>query len=238
MIEEKGATTPATGAAPDATAVPKGLEKFSSEGKLDAAKLGEGYLNLEKQSTQTSQKLAEIERTMAMMSAGMYGGGTGDTGRGADQGRSEEEDTVPLTRAEARPVVQGFLELAHPEIAFDHEKGKFKDETFMAELQTFTRSLPVTVKQAIAAGDFTMTDWAIKQFKALKGKAASGAAQAGGGSSVKPNFAEGASPGVQQGGKTYSRSDMRKLMTDNPAEYARIADSELGKAYEEGRVKE
>ncbi len=239
MADEKGATTPAAGAAPDQTALPKGLEKFAgSDGKLDAAKLGEGYLNLEKMSTQTSQKLAEVERTISIMStAGAGGGGIPVAGQGADTGRSEETDTEPITRAEARPVVQGFLEMTHPEIAIDPMTGKFKNEAFIAELKTFTAGLPPQVKEAIRLGDFAMTDWAIRQFKALKSKVQAAGA-AGGDGGVKPNFAEGGSPTNQSGGKTYSRAELQKLMVQNPAEYARIADSELGKAYEEGRVKE
>jgi len=235
---------PITGAAA-AGAVPTELEKFKGvDGQLDVAKLSQGYLETQKMAHEATTKRSEAERAYAVLAeqiggaaaAGAVGAG-GRTREADDDGASEGE---PLTRGEAKPVVQAFIELVHPEVAIDPATNAPKDQKFYDGLIGYVKTLPLSVKQAILAGDFSAQDWAIKQYKAVRGvshAAGSSAGVGGSAGSEKPNFIEGGSPGGGAGKKQWTHEEIQQLARQNPGEYAKLADTEIAQAYDEGRVK-
>lgn len=236
-MEDVKPTTPSAGAG----AVPKELEKFKgSDGKLDAEKMAQSYLEAQKMAHEATEGRAAAERAYAALTEQIERSGVrpdAGPGRGADAGDDGGSDE-PLTRADARPVVTAFIELIHPEVAVDPATGKPKDEKFFDGLKRYVATLPLPVKQAIVAGDFSAQDWAIKQYKAVMGGAGKAGPAAGSQpSGEKPNFIEGATPGGGDGKKTWTVAEIRQLAAQNPKEYARLADTEIAEAYKEGRVK-
>jgi hypothetical protein len=225
--------------------IPKELEKFKgTDGKLDYTKLSQGYLDAEKKATQESQKRAEAERAYnialtgfgAGSAAAPSGSATEDRGSATDVG-NEVDDDDPVTNKAAKPVVQTLLVLTHPELETDTETGEPKNPKFYDGLLKYMRGLPVGIRQQIKNGDFQMTEWAVREYKALTGAKAR-SASGGGEGGARPNFVEGGSPaGGAPSGTVYSRAEMRKMMLHNPGDYARLSE-DYGKALAEGRVKE
>src|SRR3990172_1379025 len=242
MAEE---TKPITEAAA-AGAVPTDLEKFKgTDGKLDTAKLSQGYLEAQKMAHEATVKRGETERAYAVLveqfggaaAAGAASGADGRGSAGADDTTAFEEEQ-PLTRKDAQHVVQGLIELVHPEVALDPATNAPKDKVFFDGLITYVKTLPTPVKKAILAGDYSAQDWAIKQYKAIRGAAKPTASTADSlPTGDKPNFIEGASPSVGGSKKTWTAEEIKTLMRQNPGEYAKIADTEIAQAYAEGRVK-
>jgi hypothetical protein len=239
--EEAKPTTSVT----EAGSVPAGLEKFAgADGKLDVAKLSASYLETEHMAHEANQKRADAERSYAVLAEQLGGAARAAAAEGGAAGRGgyrEDEpiaESKPLTMADAQPIVQGFIELIHPEIAFDPAINAYKDPAFINGLKGYVQALPASVKQAIAGGDFATQDWAIKQCKAIRGGAAKPASSVvAAPSGEKPNFMEGATPGNGDGKKQWTKEEIRSLASQNPKEYARLADTEIAEAYEEGRVK-
>jgi hypothetical protein len=242
----KTAETPSQGAANGGSAaesgVPKDLEKFKgADGKLDLVKLSQGYLDSEKKATQEAQKRAEAERAYSIAITGfgdtgreVPGAGVAD-GRGSGTGAGVDDDE-PVTNKSAKPVVQTLLVLAHPELELDPSTNEPKNPKFYDGLLTYMKGLPVSIRTAIRNGDFQMTEWAVREYKALTKTRAS--ASSGGGEGTKPNFVEGGGPSSgASAGPSYSRSEMKKMMLQSPSEYAKLSD-DYGKAIAEGRVKE
>lgn len=238
MSIEEGATIPA---ATGTESVPENLKKFIGEdGKIDVAKLSQSYLESEKSRTQESQRRADLERAYqaSLRSAPDGTGYTGD-GREADEDAGTER---PITYKETAPFAQALLEMQHPEIALDPATGGFKAENqgFIDGLKSYIRTLPMDLQQSIAKGSFEKTHWALNQYKALR-KAGSGGAAGGGAvqpssGSARPNFIEGGSVGASGTEKTWTHSEIRSLIRDNPNEYAKKAD-EIFQAIQQGRVK-
>jgi len=240
-----------------AGSIPKGLEKFAgADGALDVAKLSQSYLEVEKKATDESQRRSAAEKSYASLAESLSGGAGGDDAGGdddagaggddADAGRSTDaskKTTVPavFTRQEAVPLVQSFIAMVHPEVAIDPKTNDFANKEFIAGLKKYVSGLPMAVKQSIAQFDYTATDWAIRQYKALQG--AGVAARSGGGSGAgtgagqKVQFLEGGSTGGTGEGKSWTHAEIRELHLHNPKEYAKQAD-EISKAFEEGRVKD
>jgi hypothetical protein len=128
--------------------------------------------------------------------------------------------------------------MRHPEIATDPMTGEYADPEFFNGLRKYVSTMPTQTKQAIAKGDYATMDWAIRQFKVLKTGVAS---KANGGRTLpsqkgKGNFVESGSPARSGEGKVYTKAELRKMMAQNPAEYAAKSD-EIQLAYQEGRVR-
>src|SRR3990172_11940494 len=194
MAEE---TKPITEAAA-AGAVPTDLEKFKgTDGKLDTAKLSQGYLEAQKMAHEATVKRGETERAYAVLveqfggaaAAGAASGADGRGSAGADDAAASEEE--PLTRKDTQPVVQAFIELVHPEVALDPATNAPKDKAFFDGLIAYVKTLPTSVKKSILVGDFSAQDWAIKQYKAMRGAAKPIASTADSlPTGDKPNFIE------------------------------------------------
>lgn len=221
------------------------LKKFvGADGKVDVEKLSQSYLETERMAHEATSKRAEAERAYAVLaeqlgdkSHGMAGV-DGVAGRDGEDGERVTTAEKPLTRADAQPVVQGMLELIHPEVAFDPATNVPKNQKFWDGLVGYVKTLPLSVKQAIAAGDFQAQDWAIKQYKAFSGATQkTGTATGSASQGERPNFIEGASPSVDGGKKQWTKAEIDNLIQHNPKEYARIADTDIADAYKEGRVK-
>ena len=234
------------------------LNKFRNEdGTLDLVKLSQGYVESEKMAHEATTKRAEAERAYQLAVAEQdenrrrvdpygAGGDAGEPGRYSTQQPTSPDEaelgTEEYVRTEdAQPVIQAIVETVHPEISYDFEKGQYKDPEFMNGLKLYVARLPMNVKQSIRAGSFESTDWAIRQYKLLRGKAQepnpnnSSQTALGG---PKPNFSESSSSSQSEmGGKIWSKKEIKDLYTHNRAEYARRAD-EISKAYEEKRVKD
>jgi hypothetical protein len=224
------------------SSVPENLKKFAgADGKIDLAKLSQSVSEADKKATQDAQKRADAERAYAMAVAGfgaMPGAGSpgagGVDGRGSDEGLDAEGDE-PVTARDAKPIVTSLLVLTHPELAVD-ERGEPVNPKFYDGLFKYMRGLPASMKAALKSGDFQTVEWAVREYKALSKTSASGGG--GGVGGARPNFVEGGSPGGgTPAGTTYSRADIRKMMRDNPDDYAKIS-ADYGKAMDEGRVKE
>ena len=236
--------------------VPESLQKFKNEdGTLDVAKLSQGYMESEKMAHEANQKRAEADRALQLAQAGPvtdpYGVGREAPGAGRSQASDTDDaeyqdDTTEkvsereYVRAEdAQPVIQALIETTHPEVVFDPAKGQFANPEFIAGLKGFVATLPLATKQSIARGEFASTEWAIRHYKKLRGGEQETASQthtnfAGG--QEKPNFTEGSSSTAQSGDQVmWSRAKIKKLYTQNRAEYAR-REAEISKAYKEGRV--
>jgi len=244
--EVNNPTTPqATGAGTDSPAVSVPDKFKTQDGSVDVAKLSQAYAEVEKKATLEAQKRAELERAyqLALATAGPAGV-VGAPEAGVADGRSStvgaEMDDEPITARAARPVVQTLLTLAHPELALN-ESGEPANPEFVDGLVKYMRSLPPTIKQSIAAGDFMTTEWAVREYKALTKARTSTVStnRTSPGGAGTPNFIEGNSAGANSvnTGTVYSKSQIRDMMLNNPREYARIAE-DVAKAYKEGRVKE
>lgn len=231
----------------DGADIPANLKKFvdPTTGELDASKLVQSYGEAEKKVTEESQKRSDAERAYQILADGYVtddgtaggAGDGGDTGTGRKPAKAASDE--PLRQSDARPVVKAVLEISHPELATDPATGKIRDQKFLDEFKAYAVTLHPAVKQLMAQGDYESIDWAVRQFKAFKGspaaRAKSGSPGAG---DFKPNFVEGGSNATDATGKVWTKAEIRQLQMKNPAEYAKLADTEIAQAYAEGRVKE
>jgi hypothetical protein len=219
--------------------VPKSLAKFvGADGELDTSKLVQSFLDAEAKVTVESQKRSDAERAYSILADSFAGGDGDDAGAGRKPAARKSDE--PLRQSDAKPVVKALIEMTHPELTVDPVTGKFKNPEFFDGLKVYVGSMPMHIKQAIAEGDFEATDWAVRQYKVYKAAGAASARKSGEGpgGEMTPNFIEGGSNSHEAIGKTWTKAEIMALMKDNPKEYAKLADTEIAKAYDEGRVRE
>jgi hypothetical protein len=224
-----------------AGSVPKSLEKFiGADGELDTSKLIQSYAEAEAKVTEESQKRSDAERAYTILTESYAAFGDEGDNSGAGRRPAARKTDEPLHQSDAKPVVKALIELAHPEFAVDPATGKFKDPKFFDEFKVYVASMPQNIKQSIGNGEYEAIDWAARQFKAFKKQGAASTARGGEGSGreLEPNFLEGGSNAHETTGKVWTHAEIKALMKSNPAEYAKLADTEIAKAYDEGRVKE
>jgi len=210
-------------------AIPKGLERFAGQdGKIDFNKLGESYLTLEQDYHKRNQEHTTLTRAYQVLAnkVGAVPPANPEEVRGKEI-ESFTADPQGYVAGAAKKVVSEeaaslggiLISLAHPEL---------NDPKFKAGLDEFCNTqLPPSMNLS----DFRTADWAIKLYKE---HAAGGPVKSG--SPALPHSESPSGAVKQPAGKQWSRTEIKKLQWENPAEYARQAD-EISAAYNEGRVK-
>lgn len=228
--------------------IPDVFQKFvdPKTGSVDISKAAEAYKQAEQKVTMTTQEKLDLQRSYEEL-AGRTGSRepAARTGEGSGTGRGLTVDellTDPSSALDkvvdaklataARPILDRLLEKEHPEIGRKAD-GTFKNPEFVDGLGKFAATLPYSVQQSLKAGDYNTAMWAIEQYKtAVKGAATMATQSTEKGT---PFSESGKAPTQTGGGPTFKRSEIRRMVRENPKEYASRV-GEIEKAYEEGRV--
>lgn len=227
--------------------VPEVFQKFvdPATGTVDINKAAEAYRQAEQKVTMTAQEKAEVQRAYEEVSRRFSGqpvttvGAPVETGRGLTVEELLTDPEGALSKVvdkkmatAAKPIVDRLIEKEHPEVARKSD-GTFVDPEFVAGLNRFAGTLPVAIQKSLTEGDYKTAMWTIEQYKAAKKGAATMAKE---NTSTGTPFSEsGKAPSSTEGGPTYKRSEIRKMVRENPKEYAAKV-NDIEKAYEEGRV--
>jgi hypothetical protein len=209
--------------APQGPSITPGLEKFAVDGKLDATKIGQSYLEIEKTARQAQ---AEVQRLTQVVQA--LSGQPLQTQISNEQLLEQfvadpksfvkaavEEMAAPLTGQLTTTALMG----KHPELANQEFKVKFFE---------WYDSQPESVQQA----DSTLegADWLVSLYKERAGIGRQNASQA-----PQAPHTEAISAARPQAGVRFSRSRMRQIFATDPAQYQQL-EPEYSKAMREGRV--
>jgi hypothetical protein len=215
--------------------VQPGLEKFKGlDGSLDVSKVGSSYLEAEKALRVSQQETAELRKTMAALAE-----------RQPAQGNQTETPTTTAPSSDdllkafladpkgfvanvvseqgapvAQELSQQALRMKHPEL---------NDPAFAREVGNWVMSLPFSIRQSEET--FEGSDYLVNLYKREKNISAQSRST---NTPAAPN-AEPPSATRGGGGRTFTRRQIRDLMSANPDEYRRL-ETEISKAYQEGRI--
>jgi hypothetical protein len=212
--------------------VPDELKRFAdADGKIDITKVGSSYSELEKELYSNTQKLSALERsynTIAEKAVQREEATPEDEyAEFARDPKGYTQKAVDSSVGETAVAIQSaILEMEHPEL---------KDVAFKKGLQEYAKTLPPSVRGNLS--NFDTARWAIKEFKDKLKEATTATSTTGGGNSEVPHTeSPSASTPSSKGGKTYTRTEIKDLMRNDPKAYAEQSD-DITAAYREGRVK-
>lgn len=221
--------------------VPDNLKRFEVEGKLDVNKLATSFLSLEKEYHKTSQERAALSKSYEVLANKVSSGKPTEEDDISTRERILEKPAEYVTgvakeaiETMGKPIVDALIGVIHPEVGKNSD-GSYKNPEFVAGFTEYIKTFPENVRLGLA--NFRGADWAIKQYKSILEKSSNTTSPDGKALDKKnEKFSENpsTSTGSKKGGKLWTRQEVRDLMQNNPAEYAKLA-NEISSAMDEGR---